>query len=119
MAAAYGGLDVRDPRMSLRRFKVLLDRLPPHARSIGEQWSVEAELLAIVADRVAELTWLLAKVNGGKSTRPKPLPRPKRDKRPDRMPADIPASGPREPTSGWMAAAEQLAMMPGVKVRHG
>lgn len=41
------------------------------------QWSQVAQLLALTADRLAELTWVMVAVNSKKPPkRPKPLPRP-------------------------------------------
>lgn len=82
MFAAYPGLDPASPagfpELSPRRFKVLLERLPPHARRGGEQWSTEAELLALVVDHLAQLTYVQLKRGGAKSVKkPRPLERPK------------------------------------------
>jgi hypothetical protein len=116
MFAAYG-LDVLDARaVSPRRLWVLLNRLPPAARSGGEDWSAEANLLALLCDHVANLTWVTLRASGAKSApRPKPLPRP----RPRRERAAASRSQPhetgREP-SGWERAALELAAMPGVEV---
>jgi len=115
---AYG-VDVLDPDVSLRRVHVLLQRLPPHARRAGEQWSIESELLAGLIDHVAQLTWVTLRANGAKSAkRPQPVPRPSdRDRRRRRPPvtaqADSLASAPAK-TSSWFAAAKQLAVIPGV-----
>ena len=71
------GVDVLDPAVSTRRVAVLLERLPPYARRPGEHWSTEAELLALVSDQLAQLTWVTLRAAGAKNaTRPRPLPRP-------------------------------------------
>src|SRR5580693_5854333 len=71
------GVDVLDPAVSTRRVAVLLERLPPYARRPGEHWSTEAELLAVVADQLAQLTWVTLRAHGAKNAaRPRPLPRP-------------------------------------------
>jgi hypothetical protein len=130
MLAAYG-VDVLAPGVSLRRVWVLLNRLPPSARRPGEQWSVEAELLAGVVDYLAYLSWLTLRVNGAKGApKPKPLARPKR--RPvltagppegkqavyaERRTADGAADGQRK-TSTWVEAASVLAKVPHVEVRR-
>ena len=88
------GVDVLDPAVSTRRVAVLLERLPPYARRFGEAWSTEAELLAVVSDQLAQLTWVTLRAAGAKNaTRPRPLPRP--GGRPARPPRPKPqASGP-------------------------
>jgi hypothetical protein len=120
--AAYG-VDVLDPATTPRRLAVLAEHLPPWARLPGEQWSVEAELLAVLVDSVAQLTYVTLRASGAKSVRkPKPLPRPAR--RAARAPTA--SSGPRaaasgpdapEKTASWLDAAAQLAAIPGVTVQ--
>jgi hypothetical protein len=116
MLAAYG-VDVLDPAVSMRRVHVLLERLPPGARRGGELWSDESELLALLIDHVAELTWVTVTAWGGKKVaRPKPLPRPKR-----RAPAARAAEAADEVrrrlrTRSWADAAEEIAKMPGMVV---
>lgn len=117
MLAAYG-VDVRDPATSTRRVHVLLERLPPSARRGGEVWSTEAELLALLIDHVANLTWVTIRAAGGKNTtRPRPVPRPRRAVTAQPS-AHVPgrADGGPVKTSTWMDAARQLAGMPGVEV---
>jgi len=124
MAAAYG-LDVRDPGLSLPRFWRLLSNLPPAARRPGEEWSVEAELLALACDHLANLTWVIMRANGAKNApRPRPLPRPP-GARPQRGRPGRAASGPdgRQispaapgKAASWADAARQLAAIPGVVV---
>jgi len=116
MLAAYG-VDVLDPGVSLRRLHVLLERLPPHARRGGEQWSTESELLAGLIDHVAQLTWVTLRANGAKSARrPQPVPRPgDRKRRPPRAAqGDTLASQGPAKSGNWFAAARQLAAIPGV-----
>ncbi len=126
MLAAYG-VDVLDPRTSLRRVHVLLERLPPHARRGGEQWSTESELLATLVDAVSTLTWVTLRANGSKASMPKPLPRPKprhHDKpravapRPRRALGEVVDDG-EEPTRSWGDAVAAIAATDGVRVRHG
>jgi hypothetical protein len=126
MFATGGRVDTLDPAVSVRRVWVLATRLPPAAQAIGEPWSAEAHLLALLADRVAELTWVTVKAAGGKGPRPKPLPRPREDAAADGPAAGGPAppsrpAGPPLPSGpgGWEAAAAKLALMPGVSVSHG
>src|SRR5262249_44703875 len=123
MAQAYGGLDVRDPRVSLRRFAVLLDYLPPSARRIGQQWSTEAELLALLVDHVAYLTWVTLRAAGAKNApKPSPIPRPATATvRPSPQPVGPPAGESAGSGTGpsWERAAQQLALIPGVVVEHG
>jgi hypothetical protein len=125
MLAAYG-VDVLDPGVSVRRVHVLLERLPPHARRGGEQWSTEAELLATVIDHVAMLTYVMLRANGANAAKPKPIERPKLRKRPKRATAPRPrrAVGRSEdqgdePTASWADAIEAIAGSPGVRVRDG
>lgn len=122
MLAAYG-VDVLDPAVSLRRVWVLLNQLPPAARRGGEQWSAEAELLALLVDHVAQLTWVTLRAHGAKNAaRPKPVPRPPRPGRPVGEPGRDAASA--EPTragqpvksASWIDAAKQIAAIPGVVV---
>ena len=82
MQAAYG-VDPSD--LSLRRFWVLLRRLPVGAWPDQDEpasWSAEAHLLASVIDAVNENTWVLAAVNSKrKPPRPDAMPRPGARKR--------------------------------------
>jgi hypothetical protein len=124
MLAAYG-VDVLDPRVSTRRVHVLLERLPPSARRPGEQWSTEAELLALLIDHVANLTWVTLRAAGAKNaSRPQPLRRPPARDRPQQHRA---ARAPRDPASdddsarkagSWLDAAAKLAAIPGVVVSN-
>lgn len=117
--AAYG-VDVLDRRVSPRRVQVLFDNLPPAYRRVGEEWSTEAELLALLVDGVAELTYVTAKAAGGRAKRPKPIPRPKR-----RGPAGESAAPRSRRDDGpvkhrtWADAIASLAGMPGVSVTRG
>ena len=119
MLAAYG-VDVLDPGVTPRRLLVLAERLPPWARTPGEQWSTEAELLALLVDHLANLTWITLRAAGSKNApRPRPMPRPRhRAARPAQG-----RTGPPTATSGpaaasragsWAEAAAQLAAIPGV-----
>jgi len=117
MAAAYGGLNVRDPSVSLRRVWVLLERMPPQGRRGGEHWSVEAELLAMIHDRIAELTWVTLRANGSKTAKPKPLPRPPAASLAPARPQPRAVSAVPK-ADGWLSAAQQLAVIPGVRVDH-
>ena len=124
---AVYGVDVLDPAVSTRRVAVLLDRLPPYARRPGEHWSTEAELLALLADRLDQLTWVTLRAHGAKgATRPRPLPRPggrrgqaaapeTAGQRPA-APAEVPAEG---KAGTWADAARMLAGMPGMRRRDG
>jgi hypothetical protein len=124
MLAAYG-VDTLDPAVSTRRVHVLLDRLPPDARRPGEQWSTEAELLALLIDHVANLTWVTLRAAGAKNaTRPTPLRRPpaRRQHRPQPQPQRAAGSrgapdGERK-TGSWLDAAAKLAAIPGVVVSN-
>ena len=115
------GVDVLDPAVTPRRIAVLLDRLPPHARRLGEPWSIEAELLALVVDHLANLTWITARAHGAKVARPRPMPRPAR--RPVIAEPARPAVPETRPgmrgdgtvkTGSWGDAIAMLAGMPGV-----
>jgi hypothetical protein len=118
------GVDVLDPAVSTRRVAVLLERLPPYARRPGEHWSTEAELLAVVADQLAQLTWVTLRAAGAKNaTRPRPIPRPA-----DRTKRRGPASEPRGPVpvpaaegkaGTWADAIAALAGTPGMRRRDG
>jgi hypothetical protein len=110
MQAAYG-LDVLDPGVSPRRVWALSQRLPPWARRPGEDWSVESELLALVVDNLADLTWLVSQLGGAKSARPRPLPRPQ-----GRAAAGVAAEALPAPGGGLLA---QLGTMAGVAVLDG
>lgn len=131
MLSAYGRAgDPLDPAVSTRRFGVLLERLPPHARRPGEQWSTESDLLALLIDHLANLTYVTLKANGAKSAkRPKPLPRPGDDKgkkrgrnrgsdREDQRRRDQRRdTGRQRQMSGWAAAADQLTSIPGIRLQ--
>ena len=117
------GVDVLDPAVSTRRVAVLLERLPPYARRFGEQWSTEAELLAVLADRIGELTWVTLRAAGAKNAaRPRPLPRP--GGRPGQAAAPKPAGQRPAPaaegkTGTWADAITMLAGAPGMRRRDG
>jgi hypothetical protein len=118
------GVDVLDPRTSTRRVRVLLDRLPPEARRFGEQWSTEAELLAVLIDHVAGLTWVTLRAHGAKNApRPRPVPRPPRRFADRESSPPVPAGSRNAPgnegpakAGSWMEAARMLAAIPGVQV---
>lgn len=116
MLCAYG-IDVLDPRVTVRRVWVLAQRLPPWARAMGEPWGAESDLLALVCDHLAQLTWVTLKLGGAKSVvRPKPIPRPSRA----RANAESRSASRTEPHGGSIAAlAAQLAATPGVVVSDG
>jgi hypothetical protein len=120
MLAAYG-VDVLDPQVSTRRVHVLLERLPPQFRAPGEQWSTEAELLAVLVDHVAQLTWITLQAHGARNvSRPRPIDRPPRRRR--QQHAAAPAAGPAGPegkASTWIDAGRMLAGMPGVVTTRG
>jgi len=113
--AAYG-IDCLDPAVTPRRVAVLLSNLPPSARGGGDPWSTEAELLALLVDHVAALTWITMRAHGAKRARkPSPLPRPPRRGVPASAPSAR-APGPGEVKAGsWADAAALLAGIPGMK----
>jgi hypothetical protein len=132
MFAAYG-LDILRPEVTPRRVWVLLCGLPPQFRRGGEAWSTEAELLAGLIDRVAELTYVTLRLNGAKGAkRPRPVPRPPRPMAavsrqsrvyPKRALAAAGRNDPAEPsgpvkTGSWAEAIEMIAGMRNVRVRH-
>jgi len=115
MLGAYG-IDTLDPKVSMRRVFVLLERMPPAARRVGEVWSDESELLALLIDHVAELTWVTARAAGSTQPRPHPLHRP-----PRRLRQPHPGTGlaQLEPQKVSLAEAmAQLAGMDGMVVTH-
>lgn len=76
---AHYGIDTLDPHVSLRRVKVLAERLPPGSwpdPDAQASWTTEAYLLAHLIDAVAALTHLTARAHGAKPNQPKPFPRP-------------------------------------------
>jgi hypothetical protein len=79
MFNAYG-VDVLAPGMSMRRFWVLWDRLPPSTRvkpGVENCWSQEAYLLAAIADGITHLDYVTRQVYSKKKLdMPKPLDRP-------------------------------------------
>lgn len=81
MMAVYG-IDVLDANVSLRRIKVLTERLPLGSLPKVEEgsWSQEAHLLARLNDAVDLLIWVVTRLAGSKSQQPKPLPRPGKTK---------------------------------------
>jgi hypothetical protein len=116
MLCAFG-VDVLDPRVSPRRLWVLANRLPPWARAGGEDWSAESHMLALVADHLANLTYVTLRAAGDKTaSRPRPLPRPKPAAA--RAAEPVPAAPQGQP-GGWGAVAEQLTAIPGVVTRDG
>jgi hypothetical protein len=110
MLAAYR-VDVLDPAVTPRRIWVLLQRLPPWAVRPGAEWSTEADLLALLIDHVANLTWITLQAAGARNPRrPRPLPRPK-----PRTPVPAAAPAPHlraeKGKSGWFEMADQLSAM--------
>jgi hypothetical protein len=117
--AAYG-VDCLDPRVSLRRVHVLLDNLPPQARRPGEQWSTEAELLALLIDHVANLTWVTLRAAGAKGVaRPQPIRRPGRRAVPRPAAPAAQDDGGQVKARTWGEAAAELAAIPGVVIHDG
>lgn len=113
MLAGFG-VDTLDPGVSARRVWVLANRLPAPVRALGDPWSPEAELLALLVDHVANLTYVTLRCAGVKQApRPKPLPRPTRGR--ERPVAAEPQPRP-EGSGSWLGAAKQLAAIPGVVV---
>lgn len=114
MMAAYG-IDVLDPGVTARRIHVLATQMPPHQRMLGEQWGVEAHLLATLVDCVQQLTWVTLRANGSKASRPKPMPRPGRERESVSQPASGSArraqlaSGEPVKAASWVDAARMLA----------
>jgi hypothetical protein len=122
---AYG-IDVLDPAVTPRRVAVLLRGLPPAARVGGEEWSVEAELLALLVDHVAGLTYVTLKAHGAKNaTKPRPLPRPRSPRHAMSTDVNVRQPAPREAAPGaakagsWADAARMLAGLPGMAVSGG
>lgn len=118
---AYG-VDVLDPAVSTRRVWVLLQHLPPGALRGGEAWSTESELLAVLIDHVAALTWVTMRAHGAKSAkRPTPVPRPQLN----RPPAPPAAAAAAQPAAGevkhatWADAAAALAGVAGMRTSRG
>jgi hypothetical protein len=78
MLATFG-VDVLDPRVTLRRVWSLAQRLPPGSwpdQSKPMAWSVEAQLLGGLIDAVTWLTFVTVKAAGGQASKPKPFRRP-------------------------------------------
>jgi hypothetical protein len=124
------GVDVLDPAVSTRRVAVLLERLPPYARRPGEHWSTEAELLAVVADQLAQLTWVTLRAAGARNVaRPRPIPRPgdRTNRRgptselggPARGQAAAPETAGQGKAGTWADAIRMLAGTPGMRRRDG
>jgi hypothetical protein len=118
---------VLDPAVSTRRVAVLLDRLPPYARRPGEQWSTEAELLAVGAARGGARAWGRLRAPPGKNAaRPRPLPRPgiraqsaRNSAGPARGQAAAPETAGQGKTGTWADAIAALAGTPGMRRRDG
>jgi hypothetical protein len=122
MLAAYG-IDTLDPKVSMRRLYVLIERLPPAARRLGEVWSDESELMALLIDHVADLTWVTARAAGSRQSRPRPMRRPPRHPQmirvavaADRARQRIARDYGGDKTGSWAEAARKIAAMDGVVV---
>ena len=119
MLAAYG-VDVLGPGLSNRRMRVLIDRLPAHARTSPDasaSWSTESHLLANIFDAVQALTWTTIRLSASKARvrQPRPIPRPKNAPKPR-------GNGPSQPQTGktsWADAMRQLAGTDGVRSSRG
>jgi hypothetical protein len=108
------GVDVLNPAVSLRRVWVLGNRLPPWARAGGEEWSAETHMLALLADHLANLTYVTLQAAGAKGAqKPSPLPRPRSG--PARA-AEPPRALPHRQPGGWGSVAAELAAQPNVRV---
>jgi hypothetical protein len=113
------GVDVLDPQVSTRRVSDLLRRLPPSALRGGELWSTEADLLAVLIDQVAILTWVTLRANGAKrAPKPRPLPRPG-SRWAQQPPAPAQDGAGARKAGTWAEAAQALAGMPGMAVDGG
>jgi hypothetical protein len=111
------GVDTLDPAVSTRRVWVLLQRLPPGWLRNGEPWSTEAELLALLIDHVAALTWVTMRAHGAKrAQRPRPIPRPGSRHRPA---PEARAEAGEVKHASWADAAAALAGMTGMRSRGG
>lgn len=121
--AGYG-VDILDPAVTPRRVAVLIRGLPPYARRAGEEWLTEAELLALLVDHVANLTYITARAAGAKNfPRPRPVPRPRGSAPVDSgrnasLPPEAPSGGGVK-TGTWAEAISVLAGIPGVTVDRG
>jgi hypothetical protein len=105
---------VLDPAVSPRRIWVLVHRLPPWVRSLGEPWSAEADLTALVIDHLAQLTYVTLRAAGAKNvSQPRPIPRPSRA---GGRRAEPPPAVSAAPTATWV---QQLAAIPGVVITDG
>jgi hypothetical protein len=117
---AHYGVDVLDPRVTLRRVKVLAERLPagswPDPDS-AMSWSTETHMLAQLYDAVAALTYITIRAAGGKPAKPKPFPRPKGPRTARRPPQAASSASPAP--SGWAGLARALAGTPGVVIHRG
>jgi hypothetical protein len=87
----YLGVDINDPRMTIRRLRNFFYRLPTNSETYSDiqnitrearEWSPELWMLANVYDAVAHLDWvtIAASSRHGSGKPPKPFPRPEMKK---------------------------------------
>lgn len=83
----YLGVDINDPRMTVRRLRNFFERLPSDCETYSDiretpkearEWSPEVWMLANIFDAVAHLDWVTLQANSrhGTGKPPKPFPRP-------------------------------------------
>lgn len=83
----YLGVDINDPRMTVRRMRNFFERLPSSSETLSDiretprearEWSAEIWMLANIFDAVAHLDWVTISSNSrhGAGKPPKPFPRP-------------------------------------------
>lgn len=80
---------------------------PPTA---DELWTLEAQLLALVFDQLAVISYVQQRQAGGKPSKPKPLPRP--GVAPDRDRTTVGGDGalPRDEMAAWLGEQWQQQM---------
>jgi hypothetical protein len=80
------GVDINDPRMTIRRLRNFFFRLPVDSETVNDiaevprearAWNVDTWMLANVVDALAHLDWVTIAAHSKHAPRPpKPFPRP-------------------------------------------
>lgn len=82
----YWGMDINDPRLTIRRLRNFISRLPIDSEVVNDRdkiprearvWNINTYMLANIFDAIAHLDWVTVSANSKRVQKPpKPFPRP-------------------------------------------